>query len=209
MKHRAFTLIEVVVGTALVALVLLGIYRFLELSLSAMAAGAEMSDRDVVLESLSAVVGDELRAVPPDTMGGIAGEPHKFNNLPSDEIEWPTGPGNGLFTRHASGQYRVRLMLRPVEKTSRDLELGLKRMPVGGAGDTGSGDWLPMLREVAAMEIRYYDARINSWVDKWTDAAARPALVRLRIWRTNERFPYETVYALPNVTRPDQRRQGG
>jgi hypothetical protein len=65
--------------------------------------------------------------------------------------------------------------------------------------DNSSKDenWLPLLPNVDAIEIRYFDERLNAWLDKWSDAQARPALVRIRIWRTDQTVPYEAVIELP------------
>ena len=30
--------------------------------------------------------------------------------------------------------------------------------------------WVPLIENVASLEIRYFDPRINVWADKWTDA---------------------------------------
>jgi len=50
------------------------------------------------------------------------------------------------------------------------------------------------------MEIRYFDQRLNAWLEKWTDQSARPSLVRMRIWRAGDDQPYEQIFNLPLTT---------
>ena len=47
------------------------------------------------------------------------------------------------------------------------------------------------------MEIAYFDSRLNGWVDKWTDQAALPNLVRLRLLDAESATPYEMILRVP------------
>ena len=47
------------------------------------------------------------------------------------------------------------------------------------------------------MEIRYYDPRVNGYVERWNDQNARPSLVRIRVWRKPDDAPYEAVLSVP------------
>jgi hypothetical protein len=101
----------------------------------------------------------------------------------------------------------VTLTVQPVDARSSETELGLRRRPApgnkssvelsrGGAGE--HYDWQPLIRPMAALEIRYYDPLTNSWVDQWTDAARRPALVRLRLQKYPNEAPIEAVLSIPS-----------
>jgi hypothetical protein len=50
---------------------------------------------------------------------------------------------------------------------------------------------------MAALEIRYYDARLNSWQDRWTDPQRYPSLVRVRLWKRAGDPPLEVVLTVP------------
>ena len=54
-----------------------------------------------------------------------------------------------------------------------------------------------LIPDVAALEIRYFDARLNAWIERWNDQNTRPSLIRVRIWRKADDVPTETVLRLP------------
>jgi hypothetical protein len=193
----AFTLLEVMTATFIIALVGFSIFRIVEVNLTAIRVSMTRATGEMSLQGIVAMLARQLADLSPLTPGALSGEAHKFNGLASDEIQWITSAGNGLLTRNASGDYKVTLALQPVEKTDRT-ELGLRRaLP---DADVKDYNWLPLLDGVVAMEIRYYDPRMNSWLEKWSDPQARPGLVRVRIWRDKDQPPYEAVIPMPVIT---------
>jgi hypothetical protein len=56
--------------------------------------------------------------------------------------------------------------------------------------------WVPLLPDVKSMEIRYFDPRLNAWVDRWTDRGTLPHLVRVTIMPVGASQPWETTVAL-------------
>ena len=194
----AFTLIEVMLAVAITGLVAFGIFRFVGANLQAVEFSSEQSVREASMRTLMSFFQDQLNDLPGTLPGALLGEAHVFNNLPSDEIQWLSGAGPGLFTIHALGDYKVTLSLRQT-KDPAVLELGVRRLVANGSSK--DDNWLTLMKDVKAMEIRYFDVRLNAWLEKWTDQAARPSLVRLRIWRTDDAQPYEQIFSLPPTTR--------
>ena len=88
----------------------------------------------------------------------------------------------------------------PAGEESNTYTLGLLRQ----LPDNSNKDehWLPLLRDVDAIEVRYFDPRLNMWNERWADDSAYPTLVRVRIWRTNATVPYEAVIELPPTQVP-------
>lgn len=189
-KRSAFTLLEVILAVALVAMVTLTIYRFLEGNLRAIRVFTEMGERDRTLEALVEVLKDHLMSLPPKGKSSLLGEPHKFGTYSSDEMQWVCGPGNALFASQALGDYRVLLMMGKPDGSGAS-ELGLSRVPVDS--NERIKNWIPLLPDVQELRIRYFDDRLNSWLDKWSDSAARPALVRLEILRRGDGASYVRV----------------
>jgi type II secretion system protein J len=194
-----FTLLEVMLAVAVMALVAFSIYRFVEVDLQAIKISTDDTTQKGALQALVAVLQEEFCNLPPSQSSALLGEAHKFNGKASDEVEWLTQAGNGLFTQAADGPWKVTMTLRPDDKTN-TYTLGLLRQ----LPDNSSTDdhWLPLLPNVDAIEIRYFDQRLNVWLEKWSDVNSRPALVRVRIWRTDQTVPYEAVIALPPTKLP-------
>ncbi len=103
----------------------------------------------------------------------------------------------GVLTRYAAGEFSVSMRLRPVSKESNKMEIGLLRKPRGETDTvTENESWIPLLPDVQSLQIRYFDPRLNTWVDRWTDTLVLPRLVKLTIARTNDSVPWESIIAL-------------
>jgi prepilin-type N-terminal cleavage/methylation domain-containing protein len=198
-RRGAFTLLEVMVAVMVMALVAIAIYRFVVVDLQSMKLSTEDTAQKGAVQALIAVLQEEFCNLSPAEPNALLGEAHKFNEKASDQVEWLTQAGNGLFTEAAAGPWKVTLMLRPQDKTN-TYTLGLLRQ----LPDNSSKEdhWLPLLPNVDAIEIRYFDQRLNVWLEKWSDSQSRPSLVRVRIWRTDQTTPYEVVIELPPTRLP-------
>ena len=67
----------------------------------------------------------------------------------------------------------------------------------------GSGankyNWVSLIRPFTEFEVRYFDPRLNAWLDRWTDQNARPTLVRVRL-RKNAEDPFtEAILPVPSA----------
>src|SRR5882724_7661249 len=113
----------------------------------------------------------------PTGVGALAGDTYKFNDRPRDEIVWACGPGPGLMTRYAAGEFTVRMRLRPIKEGSDRLQLGCYRKPRDEAeGSDEKETWVPLIDDVSGLRIRYFDTRLNAWVERWTDTGTLPRL---------------------------------
>ena len=54
----------------------------------------------------------------------------------------------------------------------------------------------PLIENVASLEIRYFDPRVNSWLDRWSDTARLPRLVKIVIGRNDAAVPWEVIIPL-------------
>ena len=194
-SRRAFTLLEVVLAVMVLGMIAFSIYRFVEVTLTAIRVSTEKGSEDTAMQALMASLAAQITDLPTERLNALRGEAHKFNDKESDEMQWLGRAGNGLFTEAAAGEYNVTLALRPVPKTTLS-ELGLRRIPTD-AIDQSEPHWLRLMGNVNALEIRYFDPRLNAWLEKWSDAKARPALVRIRILREGDAAPYESIIRLP------------
>ena len=197
--RSAFTLLEVMLAVMVMALVAFAIYRFVLTDLQAIKLSTDDTVRKAAVQALVAVLKEEFSNLPPVEPSAFLGEPHKFNGKESDEVEWLTQAGNGLFTEAAEGAWKVTLILRPQDNTN-TYTLGLLRQVPDNSNK--DDNWLPLLPNVDAIEVRYFDPGLNTWLDTWKSVDTRPALVRVRIWRTAETTPYEAVIELPPAKLP-------
>ena len=83
--------------------------------------------------------------------------------------------------------------MRP-SKDKKQMDIGVTRKPQT-EDQGGTRNVVPLLPNVQSMQIRYYDPRLNSWVDRWTDTVTLPRLVRLLITRPGGE-PWDTIIAL-------------
>jgi hypothetical protein len=184
-----------VVAVLIISLLTVSLYRFVLANLDALRISMEMSAERQMMVGLINLIEGQLKALPAKGQGLLLGQPHKFNNLASDEMQWLCRAGQGLLTTAATGEYRATLEIVPVEKTSSELEIRLRRRPVDGTEKDDT--WVSLMRPVTALEIRYFHPQLNAWVERWNDQNRRPLLVHVKITRQPEEAPYEAVISLP------------
>jgi len=195
-------------ATMIVALLSFSLYRFLTSQLHAIRLSQETIDDRESLQAVIQFLQVQLGDLSPKGDNQLLGQANQFHGLASDEITWLTWAGQGVLTSAAAGQYRVTLAVQPVSDTSREFELGLRRQRLDADAQTdvdfysrGTAgqkyNWLPLIHPMAAMEIRYFDRRLNAWQDRWTDPKNFPSLVRVRLWKRADDAPLEAVLAVP------------
>ena len=194
-RRHAFTLLEIMLAVAILGMMALAIYRFVGANLSAVRLSSELNQVDARYAGLANLLTEQLRELPPG-QGALLGEPFKFENRSRDEMTWICSAGPGLLTRYATGDYSVTLRPRPMAKGER-LELGIVRASEDDENPVPENRaWIPLLSDLNSVEIRYFDPRLNAWVDRWTDRGTLPHLVRLTIDRAGSSVPWEAVLAL-------------
>ncbi len=208
--RRAFTLLEVIIATMIIGMMVLSIYRFLATNITAMRVSTELADDREAVQAVVRLLDAQLTDLPLHKPGMLTGKPLKFRNLSNDEITWRCFAGPGVLTTAAPGEYHVTLTIQPVNERSTETELGLRRkpidplealdstQPVRGSG-TDKYNWAPLIRPMAALEIRYFNLQLNAWQDAWTDENRRPDLVRVRLWKHADEPPIEAVLAVPSA----------
>lgn len=199
-RRGGFTLLEVMIAVLIVMLLSISIYRFLSVNIEAIAVASETVREQDEMAALFRYLQMELANIPPRGQGLLLGTAYKFKGVSKDELQWLAWPGSGLLTTAGDGQYRTTLMLRPRERDSKITDLGLRRRPVNGS-DT-EFNWITLLPDVAELEIRYFDPRLNAKIERWTDQAARPLLVYVSL-RKNAASPMRTVVmTVPSAQMP-------
>ncbi len=170
----------------------MAIYRFVQSNLISMRVSSETNAIDATYDGLRDLLTAQWQSLPAGD-GKLTGEPFKFDNRSRDEVTWVSTAGPGLITRYAPGEYSVTMRMRPSKNNKKQMDIGLTRKPQ--TEDAGDETWFPLLSNVQSMQIRYFDPRLNSWVDRWTDTVTLPRLVRLLVARPNG-APWDVIIAL-------------
>ncbi len=194
-RRRSFTLLEIIMAVAILATMALAIYRFVQSNIIAIRLSSEAIASDAHYDGLREVLTAQWQSLPAGK-GALLGDVFKLNERERDEVRWICAAGPGLMTRYAAGDFVVALRLQAAKKSDR-YDLGFLRKPKDDTSLTNANEsWIPLIENVRSLEVRYFDARLNVWVEKWTDTGALPRLVKLTIGRSDAAAPWEAIIAL-------------
>ena len=194
-RRRGFTLLEIIIAVAILATMAMSIYRFVQSNLSAIRVSSEAIAADAQYDGLREVLIAQWQSLPPGK-GALLGDTFKLEDRSRDEVRWICSAGPGLMTRYAAGDFVVALRLQS-EKNGKGFDLGLLRKPLAESDLSDvNQSWVPLINNVTSLQVRYFDARLNVWVEKWTDSGTLPRLVKLTIGRADAGIPWEAIIPL-------------
>jgi prepilin-type N-terminal cleavage/methylation domain-containing protein len=194
-RLRGFTLLEITLATAILGMMCLAVYRFVQMNITVLRHSAADSVEEAHYAGLLDLVTTQWQSLPAG-MGALAGEPFLFNQRPRDEIVWFCSAGPGLITRYAEGEFSVRMRLRPMKEGGENMQLGFLRRPRETAEGSDEGEtWVPLIDNVRGLRIRYFDPRLNAWVERWTDSSTLPRLIEVILERPG-RPNWQAIVAL-------------
>jgi len=185
-RRGGFTLLEIILAAAILGLMSMAIFRFVQANIAVLRISATQSMDEARYSGLLEILTAQWQDLPTG-VGAIGGDTYKFNDRPRDEIVWACSAGPGLFTRYAEGEFTVRMRLRPMKEGSDRFQLGCYRKPrdeTEGADEKET--WVPLIDDVSGLRIRYFDTRLNAWVERWTDTGTLPRLIEMIIQRPNQ-----------------------
>jgi prepilin-type N-terminal cleavage/methylation domain-containing protein len=184
-RRGGFTLLEIILAAAILGLMSMAIFRFVQANIAVLRISATQSLEEARYAGLLDLVTAQWQDLP-NGVGALAGDTYKFNDRSRDEIVWACSAGPGLFTRYAGGEFTVRMRLRPMKEGSDRFQLGCYRKPRDEAeGADEKETWVPLIDDVSGLRIRYFDTRLNAWVERWTDTGTLPRLIEMVIQRPN------------------------
>jgi prepilin-type N-terminal cleavage/methylation domain-containing protein len=194
-RHRGFTLLEIIIAVAILATMAMAIYRFVQSNLVAIRVSSESIAADARYDGLREVLIAQWQSLPPGK-GALLGDTFKLDDRSRDVIRWICGAGPGLMTRYAGGDYVVSLRLQS-EKNGNHYDLGFLRAPRNDSAVSDVNDtWVPLIDNVTSLQIRYFDTRLNTWVERWTDTGTLPRLVKVTVGRADASVPWEAIIPL-------------
>ena len=225
-RRAGFTLLEIMLAVAIMAMIGMTIYDFADTALASARFSAMQSDRAGVCNGLRNLLAAQLASLPSGVPDALIGFKLRRKGTESDTLQLVCPPGNGVLAPDALGYYQLTLSLREVPRGSGQLALGIDRTPRGPTGnddddddddDDASGatpnrttnlntgihtadlpsDWVLLADGVRSLEIAYFDHRLNSWVERWSDQSLLPDLLRVRLTFVDSPTPYEMVVRVP------------
>lgn len=193
MSRRGFTLLEVLVATAILGIILVTVYGVLARALFAKNHSEERAElyasgREAVLR-----IADEIEGALPPTAGrnigfiGVTGS----DRVPADAVEFDVVVRRTFgLSQNRGGRALVSYSLDPMKDTPnlfalrRQEQLMTEQPAEGDANSDDSQEDAPaapvalaahLLDHVAGLSFRYMDAETGEWVDSWdTTADPRP-----------------------------------
>jgi prepilin-type N-terminal cleavage/methylation domain-containing protein len=195
-KALGFTLLEILLAVAILGMMALTIYRFVQTNLTALRFSSETQAADTQYDGLRDLLTTQWQSLTP-LRARMVGEPFKLNDRERDEIRWNCGAGPGLLTRYAPGEFTVVLRLQPANDKSDRLDLGISRKSLEDSDKTEAHEtWVPLIKNVGSLEIAYFDPNANTWLPRWPGGNRMPSLVKVSVGRLDAANPWEAVIPL-------------
>jgi prepilin-type N-terminal cleavage/methylation domain-containing protein len=190
-----FTLLEIMLAVAILGMMSMAIFRFVQSNMTAMYLSSDTAAADAQYEGLRDLLTAEWQSLSP-FRAKMVGEPFKLNDRERDEINWKTTAGPGLLTRYAPSEFVVVLRLQPENDKGGRLDLGFLRKGQENS-DTGEAHdtWVPLIKNVTSLQITYFEPNANAWLPRWPGGRL-PSLIKIAIGRTDSAVPWETVIPL-------------
>src|SRR5215470_14798238 len=166
LHYRGFTLLEIMLAVAILGMMALAIFRFVQTNLIALHFSSETAAADAQYDGLRDLLTSQWQSLSP-TRARMVGEPFKLNDRERDEIRWNCSAGPGLLTRYAPGMFTVVLRLQSPNDRSDQLDLGILRKSQDDSDKTeGLETWVPLIKNVSSLEIAYFDPNANTWLPR-------------------------------------------
>lgn len=192
--RHGFTLLEIMMAVAILGMMAIAIFRFVQTNLTAIRFSSETEAADAQYDGLRALLTTQWQSLSP-LRAKMFGEPFKQNDRERDEIRWNCGAGPGLLTRYAPGEFTAVLRLQPGDDNTLDLGILRKQQEDSDVGE-GHESWVPLIKNVGSLEISYFDPNANDWLPRWPGGNRLPTLVKVTVGRPDAPNPWEAVIPL-------------
>ena len=192
--YHGFTLLEIMLAVAILGMMAIAIFRFVQANLTALRFSSETAAADAQYDGLRDLLTTQWQSLIP-LRAKMVGEPFKINDHERDEIKWNCGAGPGLLTRYAPGEFTAVLRLQPGNDDR--LDLGILRKPQDDSDVAEKNEsWVPLIKNVGSLEISYFDPTANDWLPRWPGGNRLPSLVKVSVGRPDATDPWEAVIPL-------------
>src|SRR4051812_29343047 len=195
-RYRGFTLLEIMLAVAILGMMALTIFRFVQTNLTALRFSSDTAAADAQYDGLRDLLTTQWQSLSP-LRARMVGEPFKLNDRERDEIKWNCGAGPGLLTRYAAGEFTAVLRLQPASDNGDRLDLGVLRKSQDESDVAEKNEsWVPLIKNVGSLQISYFDSNVNDWLPRWPGGNRLPSLVKVSVGRPDASEPWEAVIPL-------------
>jgi general secretion pathway protein J len=165
-SEQGFTLVEVLLATALVAVIAAMVFGSLHFSTVAIDSARAIAARQQILRSTLRIMGDELTTSVSTPIGPWMGLNADREGHPADTLAFVSlGQFRGVDSEQETELVRI------VYTREGDRLLRFIRRNLYGMTDESVGQ-IELASNVKAFNLRYYDNQANVWFDEW-DGRAR------------------------------------
>jgi general secretion pathway protein J len=165
-SEEAFTLVEVLLATALVAVIAAMVFGSLHLSTMAIDGARRSAAREQLLRSTLRIMSEELATAVATPLTPMVGINATQQGQPADTLAF-----NTLGRFRGGDAIQESEMVRIVYTREDDRVLRFIRRNVYGVTDD-SIDQFELAKLVKAFNVRYFESQANAWIDEW-DGRAR------------------------------------
>jgi prepilin-type N-terminal cleavage/methylation domain-containing protein len=191
--YHGFTLLEIMLAVAILGMMAIAIFRFVQTNLTALRFSSETAAADAQYDGLRDLLTTQWQSLSP-LRARMVGESFKLNDRERDEIKWNCGAGPGLLTRYAAGEFTAVLRLQLNDDR---LDLGILRKPQDDSDVSEKNEtWVPLIKNVSSLQISYFDPNANDWLPRWPGGNRLPSLVKVSVGRPDGTDPWEAVIPL-------------
>lgn len=212
-RSQGFTLIEIVLGMAIIGLIVSGIYAVAVGTVELSNAVSESQNEEIRLHNFLRLLRRNFERFPGN--GGITMMPVNGNPPESDVVfynyplafYWPSVPAGSarvvlMSKRSSRGTLDVGLMYLD-EEAPEDF-----RSSMGGINQL-PGLWLHLLSDVILFRWTFFDETLGEageWVELWEDPQKRPGIVRLELQFYGQGLDdrTEAIFWIPSMVNPEQ-----
>ena len=214
-RAQGFTLLEIVLGMAILGLIVSGIYAVAMGTVELSNAVSESQNEEIRLHNFLRLLRRNFEGFPgnagitmmPISGGGNMESDIVFFNYPL-AFYWPSVP---------AGSARVVLMSKTSSRGAMDVGLLYLdeeapedyRSSFGGSASGAPGLWLSLLSDVTMFRWTFFDETLGDlgdWVELWEDPQKRPGIVRLELLFYGQGLDekVESIFWVPNMVNPEQ-----
>lgn len=199
-RLRAFTLIEVTLAMAILALLAGALYAMVDATIRATSELNTRQNRSQQVRGLIELCHKTFRSLPVNSTMEVRIVEQRQNYVP--EIVFRNAPGLFTWGEPDAEQTSTILGVRPQVGglvslsllQDSDQEIGSYLL-----GGSPKQPWLPLITGLRKVEWRLYDPRTGGWLKEWKEPSFRPALVELTL--TLEEGVQRYVFWVPPVQR--------